>query len=168
MTENWRRWARCRNEDPELFFPINETSPSRDQIEEARAVCAPCPVKAQCLAFALEARHEGIWAGTTTEERRPMVTQTRPLRIKDLNECHYPGTKRGIERHHKYGEQPCQGCAARIDRDAANTARDHQIIELADRGISVPVISRRLGCGERCVRRVIAQHREQPTRAAAS
>ena len=36
---DWRHRAACRDEDPELFFPIGNTGPALLQIEEARAVC---------------------------------------------------------------------------------------------------------------------------------
>jgi len=36
---DWRHRALCRDEDPELFFPIGNTGPALLQIEEAKAVC---------------------------------------------------------------------------------------------------------------------------------
>lgn len=36
---DWRHQAVCREEDPELFFPIGNTGPALLQIEEAKAVC---------------------------------------------------------------------------------------------------------------------------------
>ena len=44
------------------------------EVREAKAVCAQCPVKQQCLEHALEfdERH-GIWGGTTPTERRVMA-----------------------------------------------------------------------------------------------
>ena len=41
---DWRHRAACRDEDPELFFPIGNTGPALLQIEEARAVCRRCEV----------------------------------------------------------------------------------------------------------------------------
>ncbi|WP_431963718.1 WhiB family transcriptional regulator [Actinacidiphila sp. bgisy160] len=68
---NWRYDAACREEDPELFFPISGSGPGMAQIERAKAVCLRCPVTAQCLRWALAAgRLDGIWGGTTEEERR--------------------------------------------------------------------------------------------------
>ncbi len=40
------------------------------QAKAAKAVCGPCAVRASCLSYALEAMPEGIWGGTTEEERR--------------------------------------------------------------------------------------------------
>ncbi|MDX3095571.1 WhiB family transcriptional regulator [Streptomyces sp. ME01-24h] len=68
---NWRYEAACREEDPELFFPISGSGPGLAQIAEAKAVCLRCPVTRQCLAWALTAgRLDGIWGGTTEAERR--------------------------------------------------------------------------------------------------
>lgn len=45
----WRDQATCRYEDPELFFPIGTSGPALLQTEQAKAVCARCPVREQCL-----------------------------------------------------------------------------------------------------------------------
>lgn len=61
----------CRDHDPELFFPVSDTTPvAAQQIEQAKAVCAGCPVLADCRAYALAHGPQGIWGGTTDQERR--------------------------------------------------------------------------------------------------
>jgi WhiB family redox-sensing transcriptional regulator len=68
---SWTDRAACRDEDPELFFPISATGPGRAQAAEATAVCARCPVRGECLEYALTTGQEaGIWGGLTEEERR--------------------------------------------------------------------------------------------------
>lgn len=70
---DWRHNAVCREEDPELFFPIGNTGPALLQIEEAKAVCRRCPVMDQCLQWALDAgQDEGVWGGLSQDERRAM------------------------------------------------------------------------------------------------
>jgi WhiB family redox-sensing transcriptional regulator len=57
LTERiWRMLAACRSIDPDLFFPVSSTGKSLEQEAEARAVCACCLVRRQCLAFALRTR----------------------------------------------------------------------------------------------------------------
>ncbi len=41
---------------------------------EARAVCAGCPVRLECLADALDSRADfGVWGGMTERERRALL-----------------------------------------------------------------------------------------------
>ena len=69
----WRTDASCRDTDPELFFPIGTTGVALAQIETAKAVCGECPVRADCLEFALSTNQDsGIWGGTSEEERRKL------------------------------------------------------------------------------------------------
>ena len=49
----------CRSYDPELFFAETPAD-----VEEAKALCLGCPVRAQCLAGALDRREPwGVWGG---------------------------------------------------------------------------------------------------------
>lgn len=67
----WMSRGACLQADPELFFPTAAvTGPVALQVEAAKAVCGPCAVRANCLSYALTAMPEGIWGGTTLEERR--------------------------------------------------------------------------------------------------
>ena len=50
---DWVHRARCKDEDPELFFPIGTTGPAAVQIEKARAICTQCGVRAECLEWAM-------------------------------------------------------------------------------------------------------------------
>jgi WhiB family redox-sensing transcriptional regulator len=85
---DWRHKAACRDEDPELFFPIGNTGPALAQIEEAKKVCARCDVKEPCLQWALESGQEaGVWGGMSEDERRALkrrVARNR-ARMAELN-----------------------------------------------------------------------------------
>ena len=49
----------CRANNPELFF-----AESPADVELAKALCRPCPVRAECLAGALERKEPwGVWGG---------------------------------------------------------------------------------------------------------
>ena len=70
---DWRHAARCRDEDPELFFPIGNTGPALLQIEDAKAVCRTCSVVEDCLTWALESGQDaGVWGGLSEDERRAL------------------------------------------------------------------------------------------------
>lgn len=71
MNSHWREQAACRGTDPETFFPTAEDGPTYDaQVAVAKAICHRCPVRAQCLAEALDRIPYGIAGGLTPEERR--------------------------------------------------------------------------------------------------
>jgi len=68
--DDWRTRANCRDEDPELFFPIGTSGTALEQIRRARKICRECPVIMECLENALQFRNqEGVAAGLTASER---------------------------------------------------------------------------------------------------
>jgi len=72
--------AACKGEDPELFFgPPAEFVTTRQQREaKAKAICARCPARAECLEFALDTGEAyGIWGGTSEDDRRALIRQRR-------------------------------------------------------------------------------------------
>ena len=71
--DEWRLDALCAETDPEAFFPDKGGS-TRD----AKRVCAGCPVRAECLEFALASDERfGIWGGLSERERRRVRLQRR-------------------------------------------------------------------------------------------
>lgn len=77
--------ALCAETDPELFFPIKGSAN-----KAAKAICARCDVRADCLTEALtHGDRYGVWGGLSEHERRPLAEKndaTTP------NSCH-PTTK---------------------------------------------------------------------------
>jgi WhiB family redox-sensing transcriptional regulator len=72
----WTERAVCRGDVSHLFFapPAWEAADVRAKREKvAKSICARCPVKSPCLAYALRV-HEalGIWGGTTEADRRQL------------------------------------------------------------------------------------------------
>jgi WhiB family redox-sensing transcriptional regulator len=71
--EEWRLDALCAETDPEAFFPDKGGS-TRD----AKRVCGGCPVRAECLEYALASDERfGIWGGLSERERRRVRLQRR-------------------------------------------------------------------------------------------
>jgi WhiB family redox-sensing transcriptional regulator len=71
--DGWAARGACRHSDPELFFPVATRGPALRQLERAKRVCARCPVRIQCLDYALETGQDfGVWGGMSEEERRLM------------------------------------------------------------------------------------------------
>lgn len=73
LPDDWRLRAGCRNsEEPDLWCAArqnNESPPHlKRRLDRAKAICAGCPVKAECLADA-EPGDYMIRGGLTPEER---------------------------------------------------------------------------------------------------
>jgi len=64
---SWQSLAACRGLDPDLFFLDRSES-----VSEAKAVCWGCPVRRDCLAYAMSQDDSlaGIWGATTRKQRR--------------------------------------------------------------------------------------------------
>lgn len=73
----WQQDAACRGADANLFFapPHQETKEERQGREsQAKAICARCPVRRQCLDHALATREPyGVWGGLNEIERRELL-----------------------------------------------------------------------------------------------
>lgn len=64
----WMLEAKCLDADPEAFFPEKGGS-----TREAKRICHVCPVREECLEWALENDERfGIWGGMSERERRRM------------------------------------------------------------------------------------------------
>lgn len=67
---DWMDDAVCRQVGGEMFFPEN----GQDS-QQAQAVCRDCPVRSECLDYALTLEDSGVWfvmgvwGGTTQKQR---------------------------------------------------------------------------------------------------
>jgi WhiB family redox-sensing transcriptional regulator len=82
----WQWRAACRGEDAPVFFAPNhfETKPEKDRREQAaKSICARCPVRVECLDYAIRTREpHGIWGGLNELERRILLRhRERDLRL---------------------------------------------------------------------------------------
>jgi WhiB family transcriptional regulator, redox-sensing transcriptional regulator len=67
--EAWKAQAACRGKDPALWYPDQH-----NHAKEAKAVCASCPVRTECLNYALAAGDDfGIWGGLGEHARRGLT-----------------------------------------------------------------------------------------------
>ena len=70
----WQERALCTQTDPEAFFPEKGGS-----TRAAKRVCRYCPVRAECLEFALENDERfGIFGGLSPRERRRLKRERAP------------------------------------------------------------------------------------------
>lgn len=63
----------CHLADPDLFFAERP-----DDLERAKALCEPCPIRSACLAGALDrAEPWGVWGGEIVD-RGVVIARKRP------------------------------------------------------------------------------------------
>ncbi|MGH3149302.1 MAG: WhiB family transcriptional regulator [Streptosporangiaceae bacterium] len=74
----WMSQGACRDANPDLFFPVAAKGATLRDIARAKTVCRRCAVRLACLAYAVENGQEGIWGGTTNDERRAMQVRPSP------------------------------------------------------------------------------------------
>jgi WhiB family redox-sensing transcriptional regulator len=78
VNDHWRSLAACQSADPDLFFPISSSGQSAAQVVQAKAICAGCQVRRECLAFALRTRQvHGVWGGLSEQERYALGSTRR-------------------------------------------------------------------------------------------
>ena len=77
MDTEWMRAGKCDDMDPSIFFPNDGVG-----VEIARRICVDCPVKAECLEYALVNRIDhGVWGGASERERRRIARRRRLERV---------------------------------------------------------------------------------------
>ena len=75
---DWQLDSACRGLDSDIFYhPDGERGSARERrVSTAKAVCAACPVIAQCRAHALKTKEPyGVWGGLGEEDREVIYAQ---------------------------------------------------------------------------------------------
>lgn len=104
---DWRARALCAQIDGDMFFPDTGESTA-----VPKAICARCPVRAECLETALTNNERfGVWGGLTPNQRRDL---TQGSRRRERNHCN-----RGhdLTRVGRRSNGRCTQCAREWDRN---------------------------------------------------
>jgi WhiB family redox-sensing transcriptional regulator len=113
----WIRRAACRDVYAEIFWPTNENDPD----PRAIAICDDCPVRKQCLLYAINnGQWVGLWGGYTPRQRaaiadepdrrRRVDTTPTPLPVR----CGWCGSRRCDRASNP---QACDHARAKRDAD---------------------------------------------------
>lgn len=77
IDELWQYRAACRGPQSTIFFPparLERRPDKRRREQRAKAICAECTVRPDCLNYAVRIREQhGIWGGLTEKERRSLL-----------------------------------------------------------------------------------------------
>lgn len=113
-TPSWMDDALCAQTDPEAFFPNKGES-----TKEAKKTCMACPVRQQCLEYALERDERfGVWGGLSVRERRKLKRdmppkyrgKAEPVQLKTPTITAACGTEGGAKGHWRRDEVSCRSC----------------------------------------------------------
>jgi len=70
---SWQEEALCAKDDPNILkvFYYDPEEDDVDYTSEAKQICAQCPVRRQCLQYALDNEERfGVWGGSDETSRR--------------------------------------------------------------------------------------------------
>lgn len=71
---SWQESGACASTDPDLYVPPDGVGLGNYDSRKAKKVCAKCPVKTACEAYALETREKyGVWGDTSADERHKIL-----------------------------------------------------------------------------------------------
>ena len=77
VADDWQRLAACKGPYSEMFFPPSTPERKEDKLARemnAKAICADCQVKRECLSYAVDIREpHGIWGGLNELERKSVM-----------------------------------------------------------------------------------------------
>lgn len=94
----WVDEALCAEVGGEAWFAQPKGGPTYE-LNLARTICQACPVRRECLTFAVENDERyGIWGGLTPMERRPLVRAYK--------------SSTQVEEPHEEGDTSCPTTAA--------------------------------------------------------
>ncbi|MFD8645106.1 MULTISPECIES: WhiB family transcriptional regulator [Streptomyces] len=108
---SWHTRGVCHGMDPDdadaTFFPLPR---DREAIDEAKTLCAQCPVVRDCFNYALDnSLKEGIWGGLTEAERRPWhdglhqrLDYSRVIAVFHGRDVHLTAAERHVVVNHAY------------------------------------------------------------------
>ena len=94
---SWMEMARCRDVDPEVFFPSDGPG-----VQAAQRYCAECLVRESCLEYALENHiQHGVWGGASERARRRISRQRRHTAAPSTAQRPYAGDE--VKHAHRPG-----------------------------------------------------------------
>jgi WhiB family transcriptional regulator, redox-sensing transcriptional regulator len=77
VEELWQVKAACRGPQAAVFFPPSHSERKDERLDReraAKAICKTCPVRRECLDYAIRIREpHGIWGGLNEVERKQLI-----------------------------------------------------------------------------------------------
>jgi hypothetical protein len=113
---------------PDLF-----TTCTAANVQKAKTICGGCPLRTECMTWALDQEEPiGVWGGLSPSERA-QLRHGPGWWVDEEGRIRQPcGSDPAYRTHLKYGEQPCDTCAAgqeqrTTERRRAILAEEHAL-----------------------------------------
>jgi WhiB family transcriptional regulator, redox-sensing transcriptional regulator len=115
----------CAQIGGDLWFPDTPGAQTAE-VRLAKQICLRCPIRLECLEYALTNNERyGVWGGLTERERVSLLRRHPKVAQRKTQPQEQPfgehGTTAGCKRHYLRGEKPCIAC-----RTAYNLARNER------------------------------------------
>lgn len=117
----WSRRSACLGQDPEIFFDDADPAARTRAVE----ICTSCPVREECLQWALDSNQaDGIWGGLTPRQRRRLLAE-RAAQTVDAESTgvgsrrisrrpwYHAEITQAVSRRRRDGQATCDAVAAR-------------------------------------------------------
>lgn len=76
----WKDRAACADKELSIFFQ----SPKSDVTTVAISICKTCPVKNDCFYEAMTYGYDGVWGGSTYDQRRALIVNYLDYDLNNL------------------------------------------------------------------------------------
>ena len=77
---SWKDKAICKTKEVSIFF----ANPKSNETNLAVSICKSCPVRQDCFYEAIQYGYDGIWGGSTAEQRQSIIAVMMDSNIVDL------------------------------------------------------------------------------------
>lgn len=85
MNDDWREQALCAGKETNLFFPESGLNAAIRQSRMMKAFCKACPVRIDCLHYAINTEEPfGIWGGLSAKERKVVFSTYGIMTIEQV------------------------------------------------------------------------------------
>ena len=98
--EHWQARAACAGMETEIFYPVGNARTLPPNYGPARAICATCAVRAECIEDAIT--HEDMWGvrgGLSPEQLTAIIKNNL------CQDCHLAPAKRSSTRCHECAKE---------------------------------------------------------------
>jgi hypothetical protein len=78
---SWKDKALCKTKETSIFF----ANPKSNETNLAISICKSCPVRQDCFYESIQYGYDGVWGGSTAEQRQSIIDIIMESNITNLD-----------------------------------------------------------------------------------